>query len=762
MKNLALTRRKFIITTSVVAGGMVLGFHFPSKAKAAGVESQPWMSTTDGEEVNAWLVIGPDNSVTIRVGQSEMGEGIFTSLPMIVAEELECDWSKVRAEYADANRHVRNNAEPYMVAAGAAKDTENLYQRMSTGGSGAVRRSRVYLQQAGASARERLKQAAADAWGVSRAEVTAENGMLKAGNRSGTFADFAQAAASIELDQEPAIKTVGQFRLLGKPVARLDTAVKVDGSAQYGIDARLPDMVYAAVEVSPVAGGRLVSYDFEAVKNRPGVLAAYRLGEGGLGKVIYNESEVANRVNGLQSGVAVIADTFYRALTALQLMPKEWDAGVNGNADSDTIINEAIAVAQDPNDPTYNTAESVGDAKGILANASNAIEGLYVTPYLEHANMEPINCTAHVTADRADIWVGTQDPPGALTIAAEEAGLPPDKVHIHTAFLGTGFGRRTRGDDVRQAAAIAKELGRPVKVVWSREETTRQGKFRPYSVYHFQGSQGSDGKPEAYWNRIVSHSIFNHLLPQFLNEGIDGQAVEGLDKRLPYVFPNKQVDYAIHDSHLPVHWWRSGGASQNAFAVESFIDELAHAAGADPLQYRLDLMPEDSEFRHPLEVAAREAGWTTDLRRGEGMGIGIAEAFGTIVAQVAAVTVSRRGQLRVERIDCAVDCGNFINPLTVEMQMESAIVYGLTAALYGEINIKKGATVEDNFDDYLMLRINEMPEIHVHFALSGGDKWGGVGEPGLPPVAPAVANGIFAASGKRIRRLPIGKQSLRG
>ena len=273
MKNLAITRRKFIITTSVVAGGMVLGFHLPTKAKAAAVEGQPWMGTTGGDEVNAWLVIGQDNSVTIRVGQSEMGEGIFTSLPMIVAEELECDWSKVRAEYADANRHVRNNAEPYMVAAGAAKETDNLYQRMSTGGSGAVRRSRVYLQQAGASARERLKQAAADAWGVDRSQVTAKDSMLTSGNRSGTFAEFAKAAAGITLVQEPAIKTVDQFRLLGKPIARLDTAVKVDGSAEYGIDARLPDMVYAAVEVSPVPGGRLVSYDFDAVKDRPIVSA---------------------------------------------------------------------------------------------------------------------------------------------------------------------------------------------------------------------------------------------------------------------------------------------------------------------------------------------------------------------------------------------------------------------------------------------------------------------------------------------------------
>ena len=281
-------------------------------------------------------------------------------------------------------------------------------------------------------------------------------------------------------------------------------------------------------------------------------------------------------------------------------------------------------------------------------------------------------------------------------------------------------------------------------------------------MYHFSASLDADNRPDAYWNRIVSHSIYNHLIPQFLNEGIDGQAVEGLDKRLPYQFANKQVDYAIRDSHLPVHWWRSVGASQNAFAVEGFIDELAHAAGADPVEFRLSLMTEDSEFRRPLEVAAEQAGWTTDLGQGEGMGVGIAEAFGTIVAQVAYVTVSRRGQLRVETIDCAVDCGHVIHPKMVEMQLESSIVYGLTAALYGENHIRNGAVVEDNFDQYHMLRINEMPQVRTHFALSGGDKWGGIGEPGVPPVAPAVANAIFAATGKRIRRLPIRNHDLTG
>ena len=743
MSAMQLSRRKFIIASMSAAGGMMLGFRIPSAAHADAIEDEPWTASEGGQEVNAWLVIDPDNTVTIRVAQSEMGQGVFTAMPMLVAEELQCDWSKVRAQYADVNRHVR----------------ERVYGRMVTGQSSAVRGSRRYLAQAGASARERLKQAAADAWGVQRSAVTAAGGVLSAGERSGTYGEFAAAAAAVELESEPAIKTPDQYTLLGKSVPRLDTPLKVNGSAVYGIDVRVPDMVYAAVEASPVPGGRLVSFDFDTVKDRPGVIAAYRLGEGGIGKRPYNPEETESRVTGLQSGVAVIADTWYRALTALQLMPKEWDPGEHGEVSDESIIAGALKVLADPDDATYNPADSVGDARGVIGASSNTVAATYVTPYLDHACMEPLNCTAHVTTGRADVWTGTQNPTDAHAAAVEESNLAPEQVHLHNTFLGSGFGRRLRPDEVRQATAIATALGRPVKMVWTREENQRQGKLRPYSVYHFAASLDADNKPEAYWNRVVSHSIFNHIFPWFMSSGIDRQAVEGLD-RLPYRFANKQVDYAMRDSHFPVQFWRSVGPSQNAFALESFIDELAHAAGADPVEFRLSLMPEDSEFRRPLEVAAKEAGWTTDLRPGEGMGVGLAESYGSIVAQVAHVTVSRRGQLRVETIDSAIDCGHVIHPRLVEMQVEGSIVFGLTAALYGEVHIRNGAVVEDNFDSYFMLRMNQMPEVRTHFALSGGGKWGGVGEPAVPPVAPAVANAIFAATGRRIRRLPFHNHDL--
>ena len=744
-----ITRRKFIKTTAAAGGGMVVGFAIPTAAQAAAINMNPWESPTDkdGEEINAWLTVDRDGTVTIRLGQSEMGEGVFTSMPMIVAEELQVDWKMVKAEYADANRHVRN---------------DNVYQRMSTGGSGAVRRSRVYLQQAGASARERLKEAAAQAWGVARSTVTAKDSVLSSGNNTGTYAEFAAAAAAIMFteEEEPAIKTPDQFTLLGTSVARLDTPLKVNGTATFGIDVRVPGMLYAAIVHSPTAGGTLRSMDADAVRGLPGVVDVLRLGPGGIGNLTYNPDEVPNRVTGITSSVVVVADTYYHALSAVNQLPVSWDAGPGGGTTNASIQADAFAILHNPAHEGHLVRQDEGDAAGAIAGSQTVVESTYTTPFLEHACMEPMNCTVHVTADRVDVWGGFQNPPGALGIVADELGVEQETVFTHTTFLGDGFGLRSRNHEVREAAAIAGAIGRPVKLLWSREETTTQGKYRPYATYYFKAGLDGNGALTGYENRIVSQSIFFHQIPQFMRDGFDSVALEGMDARMPYTMPNKKVTWAMSNTHIPPQWWRSVGMSQNPFALESFIDELAYAAGADPLQFRLDMLPEDSEFQHPYRLVAEKAGWDSNLPKGQGMGIAASEGFGSIVATVAKVSVSRRGQLTIDQIDVAVDCGHIINSDTIEAQVQSCQVTGLSSALFNEMTIADGAMIEKNFDTYLQLKISQMPQVNTHLALSGGEKWGGIGEPATGPILGALPNAIFAATGVRIRSLPIRNHSL--
>jgi isoquinoline 1-oxidoreductase beta subunit len=718
-----INRRQFMITTSAVGGAFILGFFLPSRlAKAAAIADNPWTSpTTGGAEVNAWLVIGSDDSVTIRVAQSEMGEGVFTSMPMLVAEELECDWTKVRAEYASANRSLREN---------------RVYQRMATGGSRAVRSSREYLQQAGASARARLIAAAAQQWGVPAGECRAENGMVlhPASGRKINYGAIAAAAASVKLDAEPAIKTPDQFKLLGQSLHRLDVPPKVNGSATFGIDVRLPDMLYASVMTCPVFGGTLKRYDFDAVKNMPGVRAAV---------------EIPN-------GIAVVADSFWRAKTALEVMPIEWDFGPHAKASSEDFWKTFRAALDKPGA----VAKEEGDALAAIQAASKVVEADYEAPYLAHATMEPMNCTAQVTPQRVDVWVGTQNPEGALAAAAEITGVAPENVYVHNCFLGGGFGRRFRNDDVRQAVTVAKALGgRPVKLIWTREEDMRHDGYRPMAAFRFRAALDANGMPIAYFNRSVTHSILSGLRPDDIKGGIDRTSIEGLSP-IPYGFPQYRIEHLIQNTPVPVWFWRSVGASQNAFAVESFIDELAHAGGKDPVELRRQLLKGRADWLHVLDTVAQKANWGKPMPKGTAQGIAIAESYGSIVAEVAEVAVSRRGEVRVERVVCAIDCGHVVNPLTVAEQLESAVVYGLTAALYGQITVKDGRVVEGNFDDYPMLRLDAMPEVETHLALTGGSKWGGVGEPGVPPIAPAVCNAIFKVTGKRIRSLPLRKHDL--
>ena len=635
---------------------------------------------------------------------------------------MECDWAKVRAEYASANRSLREN---------------RVYQRMATGGSGAVRRSREYLQQAGASARARLIAAAAQQWGVPASECRAENGTVihsASGRQGQLWGDRRGGGRSVKLDAEPAIKTPDQFTLLGKSLNRLDVPLKVNGTAIYGIDVRLPDMLYASVMTCPVFGGKLKRYDFDAIKSMPGVRTAV---------------EVPN-------GIAVVADSFWRAKTALEVMPIEWDFGAHANANSEAFwktFREAL-------DKPGAVAKEKGDALAAIKAAGKVVEADYAAPYLAHATMEPMNCTAQVTPQRVDVWVSTQNPEAALAAAAETAGMAPENAYVHTCFLGGGFGRRFYNDDVRQAVTVAKALGgRPVKLIWTREEDMRHDFYRPMAALRFRASLDANGMPIAWFNRSVTHSILSGIRPDDVKGGIDRTSVEGL-ANMPYGFAQYRIEHLIQNTHVPVAFWRSVGASQNAFAVECFLDEVAHAGGKDPVELRRLLLKEHPDWLHVLNTAAQKANWGKAMPAGTAQGIAIAESYGSIVAEVAEVSVSKRGEVRVERVVCAVDCGHVVNPLTVAEQMESSVVYGLTAALYGQITIKNGRVVEGNFDDYQMLRLDAMPEVETHLALSGGNKWGGIGEPGVPPVAPAVCNAIFKITGKRVRSLPLSNHDL--
>lgn len=718
-----MNRRQFMLTTSVVGGAFVLGFSLPARrVEAATIAPQPWTPPLEGgAEVNAWLIIHPDDTVIIRVAQSEMGEGVFTAMPMLIAEELACDWTTVKAEYASANRSLREN---------------RVYQRMVTGGSGAVRLSRQYLQQAGASARVRLVAAAAQQWGVPASDCRAENGMVvhPASGRKINYGAIAAAAAQVKLDAEPAIKTPDQFKLLGKSLPRLDVPLKVNGAAVFGIDVRLPDMLYAAAMTCPVFGGTLKRYDFDAIKAMPGVHAAVEI----------------------PHGIAVVADSFWRAKTALEVLPLEWDFGAHATANSADFWKTFRAAL----DKEGVVAKEEGDALAALKGASKVVEADYEVPYLNHATMEPMNCTAQVTPQRVDVWVGTQNPEATLAAAAETSGVAPENVYVHNCFLGGGFGRRLFNHHVQQAVTVAKALGgRPVQLIWTREEDMRHGLYRPMAAIRFRAALDANGMPVALFNRPVTHSILAQVRPEEVKTGIDRTSVEGL-RNMPYAFAQLRVETVMQNTHVPVGFWRGVGSTQNAFALECFLDELAHAGRKDPVELRRQLLKNHPDWLHVLDTVAQKANWGKPMPQGTAQGVAIHECFGSIVAQVAEVAVSRRGDVRVERVVCAVDCGHVVNPLTVTEQMESGVVYGLTAALYGQITIAQGRVVEGNFDDYPMLLLNGMPEVETHLALTGGAKWGGIGEPGVPPIAPAVCNAIFKITGKRIRSLPLRNHDL--
>jgi isoquinoline 1-oxidoreductase beta subunit len=710
-----LSRRQFVVAGLSAAGGMMLGIGLPGSASARPLGNAPW-STTDAavaNEISAWIVIDPDETITIRIPHSEMGQGAGTSNPMLVAEELECDWAQIKGEFASPNRNIREN---------------NVYKDQNTVGSRGVATSWQYLQQAGASARARLIQAAANQWKVPAAECVAENGAVlhKASNRKLTYGKLAAEASKIKLDKEPEIKTPDQFKLIGKPMPRLDTPVKVNGEAKFGVDTKVPNMAYAAIMTCPVVTGKLASVDESGLKAKRGIVKVVKM----------------------EDAVAVVADNTWRAMEGLRALKITWDFGPAGSSDSaqhkqmyrETLTEPMVQARHD------------GDAPGALAKAGKIIEASYEVPHLAHTPMEPLNATAWVQRDRVDVWMGTQSALATLQQAAQASGLKPEQIFIHNAYLGGGFGRRSKNDEMVQAIAISKEVGRPVKLTWSREQDIRGDRYRPQAAAKFRAALGPNGMPEVVDARVAVGSI-NRSLGRPAENGLEGQAVDGIANS-GYKIPNFYVGGVMKNTHLPVNFWRSVGGSQNCFFYESFIDELAHAAGKDPYRFRRDMV-DRVDFVGVLEKLHEMSSWEQKLPKGKGRGIAVAENHGSVVGTVAEVTVDSQNKIRVDRMVVAVDCYHVVNPRIIEAQMQSGAIFGMTAAMYGENTVKNGQVQELNFDKYQMVRMAEAPKIEVYLVPSGGKKWGGIGECGTATIAPAITNAIFAATGKRVRELPL-------
>ena len=721
-----LSRRHFILTAATAAGGFLIGIGaMPRAAGAATVGIAPGSDENaySPNDIDAWIAIDPDDSILIRYQRSEMGQGSMTALPMMIAEELQCDWSKVRIEYASPNRNLREN---------------KVYGPMFSHGSMSVRTSQKKVQQVGASARERLIAAAAARWNVPASECSAAQSVVthKPSGQSLRFGELAADAAKITLAAEPAIKTPAQFTFIPKSLPRVDVVHKTDGSGKFGIDAQVPGMVFAAITACPVPGGKLKSVDESVLNGAPGVLKVVKL----------------------PNAVAVVAtDTYWRAKRALSRLQLEWDVGAAGRVDSDKLSQMFRAALNEP----MLTARNDGNVDQVFSGAVKTFEAIYETPYLSHSPMEPMNATVNLQPDRLDVWVGTQDAGEALEAAAKASDLKPEQVYVHNGFLGGGFGRRDANDEVKQAIAIAKAVQRPVKLVWTREEDTRQDKFRPHAVVGFKAAVGADGMPTAWSMRVVTSSIFNSVgIPRPVNK-VEPQTVAGLADN-GYNVPNVRVESLVKNTHLPVWFWRAPGVNQHIFAIESFLDEMAAASGIDPYRMRRKLLEGKADWLKVLDTVAEKGDWGKPLPKGSGRGIAICTDCDSLCAQVAEVTVKPDGQVKVNRVTVALDTRYMVNPLTIAEQAEGAVIYGLTAALYGKITIKDGAPVQGNFDTYRMVRLAEAPKIDVHLVPSGGKVWGGAGEPATPPIPAAVANAIFAATGKRLRSLPISDHDLAG
>ena len=712
-------RRAFLVSAAAVGGALTLGFDIASDATAQDESASP--------EITCWIVIAPDDRVTVRIARSEMGQGIFTALPMLVAEELDCDWSKVAPELVAPEENLRR---------------DRVWGDMSTGGSRSVRTSQDVMRKAGATAREMLIAAAAARWNAPARECMAHNSLIthKPSGRILRFGEVAAAAAAVAPPQSVRLKAPHEWMLIGTRRRRLDVADKVAGKPIYAIDVRLPGMLYAALAQCPVFGGKLASAHDAAIMGRKGVRQVVKLDE----------------------AVAVVAESWWQAKTALEALPVTWDPGASGDVSSDSIA-AMLRAGLDAADAGVGREE--GDVTAGLAQSTTRLAADYHLPYLAHATLEPQNCTAHVVGDQVEVWVPTQHGESALSVAANAAGVPPENVRVHKMMLGGGFGRRGIVQDfIPHAVKIAKQVGAPVQTIWSREEDMRHDFYRPTMMARMTAGLDAAGLPQAWQVRLCGNSIIHTLFAGgFFAGGVDREAQEGFTADMPYDVPHYRVDFVERNAHVPVGFWRGVSHTQNCFFKESFIDEMAHAAGIDPYRYRRRLIsrhPRARQFLGVLDAAAQAARWSEPAPAGVFRGLAVEQVDDAFIAAVVEISVEAGGALKVHRFVCAIDPGRVVNPMTVEMQIESGVAFGLTAALYGEISIKDGRVVQGNFDDYPMLRIAGMPKVETVLVPSGGF-WGGVGEPPAAIVAPALCNAIFAATGRRIRSLPLRNQDLR-
>ncbi len=705
-------RRNFLKISVAAGGGLLIGFRFPGISTLASAEQ----SADNSFMPNAFVRIGTDERITVIVNHSEMGQGVYTSLPMLLAEELDADWTRIGYESAPVD----------------PKYNHPVFGMQITGGSSSVWSGLEQFRQAGAAARAMLITAAAQKWNVDAGTCRTESGaVLHGSNRRLTYGKLVEAASKLNPPKHVQLKDPKTFKLIGKPIKRLDTPEKLNGKAAFGIDVKLPGMLTAVIARPPIFGATVKSFDDSRARSMPGV----------------------RKIAQVPSGVAVIADTFWQAKMARDAVRVEWDEGSMQNFSTSEMMQDFREKAKTPGA----SVRKDGDAAGALETAAKKIEAVYEVPYLSHLMMEPLNCVVDLKPDSCEVWTGTQFQTVDRANAAKIAGLPNEKVQIHTTFLGGGFGRRAnpQSDFVVEAVHVAKAAGAPVKVIWTREDDMAGGWYRPAFLHAIEGGIDAGGNVLCWRSRLVGQSImagtpFAEMMMK--GKAYDPASVEGVDD-LPYAIPNIAVESHQAEIKVPVQWWRSVGHSHSAFAVECFVDELAALANQDPYQFRRAMLQKQPRHLGVLDLAAQKAGWDKPLPKGMGRGIAVHFSFGSYSAHVAEVSVTD-GRVRVHRMVCAIDCGQYVNPGIIKAQAEGGAIFGASAALFQELTFEKGRLQQTNFHTFPVMRMNECPEIETHIVESK-EKAGGIGEPGVPCAAPAIANAIFAVTGKRIRRLPI-------